>query len=64
MREVKVELEQKPWRTVPVTLSGSLHKLSYTAQAHQPRDGAAHSGLDLPQQSINQDNLLFTGQYD
>lgn len=39
----------------------------HATQAHQPRSGAAHSGLDLPPSVSNQENFsadMSAGQYD
>jgi arginine exporter protein ArgO len=49
-RNLRQELEQKPWRNIaywPSSL-GLLNYRSYTAQAYLPKDNTAHSGLGSP----------------
>lgn len=40
---------------------GLLSYLSYIAQIHLPKNGTAHSGLDLPTSISNVENALQTG---
>lgn len=63
-QELRQELKQKPWHSAVYWLAlwFMLNKLLSTAQAHLPRDGAAHRGFGLPTSIISQGNLLQTSQ--
>lgn len=48
-RNLGIGTEVKPWRSAAYCLASRfmLNHFSYTAQAHLPRDGTTHSGLEF-----------------